>query len=368
MPFYPPKQKERFLPFLRFVATQTGPPSTRDQKTTEQDIANTLRSFSKSDWVQIRSLIPLIYHKVKQTELSQTLPPVILEQLKKYMLLQLGRDMLYRYGLAGIFTLFKEANVPVILLKGAAFAGTLYSVKTPRPGVDLDLLVREADFDKAGILMEQIMEPVLLDDARVATHQTLFERVFIPKKGLGPTVEIHRGLTNPSIFTIAEEPLWQASRKHPIHNSKLVRILSPEDTLLHLAVHAFRDLDFCTHNIIDAHEVWCQWHPDPEKLLQRAGQWGAKKVLYYLLVNCKTIVGSLVNDEFLDKLTPGTIVGKINTTLLSQEQAEGRLLQLISQLTFPDYLSCGLKFQIGYARTRFADWLIARKSRHNDSK
>lgn len=140
--------------------------------------------------------------------------------------------------------------------------------------------MNEDEFGTTCDLLNKTMKPVLQDPSRVATHETLFERVFVPNVGNGPTVEIHRGLTNPCIFSIDNQELWKTSRRHPSYNSELVRILSPENTLLHLAVHAFRDLNFCTHNLLDAHEIWCQWYPDQVKLLEQAARWGAKKVMF----------------------------------------------------------------------------------------
>ena len=146
-----------------------------------------------------------------------------------------------------------------------------------------------------------------------------------------------------------------------------MRILSPEDTLLHLAVHAFRDLDFCTHNILDAHEVWHQWQPDPELLVEHAGRWGAKKVLFYLLFNCRAIMDTPVPDALLDTLKPSQTANGLNAMILDSSTVQAaenlsikyRFIQLISQTTFPDILSRGVRFQAYYAGLRFKDLLTA---------
>jgi len=333
------KKKGNYLRLLHFSRITSFPPenafSENYKKTTTESLNLSLETLNPS----LRPLLPLIYYNGGQA------------------------------GLRNSLTHTKE-KIPVILLKGAAFAGTIYPSNAPRVGVDIDILVTEEKFEAACEHLCKSMNPLLLSSERVATHDSLFERVFTPQDDHGPTVEIHRGLTNPSIFNINEQSLWAASKKHPAYNSELIRILSPEDTLLHLAVHAFRDLDFCTHNILDAHEIWCQWKPDPKILGLNAKHWGAKKVLYYLLANCKTIMGTPVPDTLLQSLQPTSLVNRLNKKILQSRIVEReknnswryRLIQLLSQITFPDRVIRGIKFQTDYARTRLADWLIARKN------
>ena len=319
-----------------------------------------------------RAFLPLIYAATGRYSLRAQLPPAILQFLREQSLRLIAAEMGHRQWLLTHLDRFTERGIPVILLKGAAFAGTLYADNAPRLGVDLDLLVRKEDFDLACEVLGETMYPVVLAEDRAATHALLFERVFLAKGGLGPTVELHRQLTNPYIFTIDQSSLWAASRRHPRFNSELVRILSPEDSLLHLAVHAGRDLDFSTHNLLDAHEIWCQWQPDPEQLGQRAAAWGGRTVLWFLLTKGREIMATPVPERFLDSLRPGRIREVLNRRILSGLAAKGerrpaapafRCRQLLSQLTLPDHPGCGLRFQLFYARTRLEDWLLSRRER-----
>ena len=213
------------------------------------------------------------------------------------------------------------------------------------------------------------MDAVRPDHTRMATHATLFERVFSARNTGGPIVEIHRGLTNPYLFKIKEIDLWNESTKHPAFESDYVRILSPEDTLLHLAVHAFRDLDFCAHNLLDAHEIWCQWNPQPDLLFVRAKQWKAKKVLYYLLFNCKAIMQTPIQETLLEKLKPSSYNDNINRRLLISilstttlnNTITFRARQLVSQITFVDRFWYGLQHQIVYGATRLIDFMLSSK-------
>lgn len=336
--------------------------SERNKKTVTRVLNSNKCYFSP----KVNTILPLIYRNIiGQSGIGSQLRPNVLKKLKDNTLQMIAVDMINRQWLINTLELFRKKNIPVILLKGVAFAGNLYPENAPRLGVDIDLLVKNDDFETACNILCKTMNPVLLDSTRIATHESLFERVFLPKKGVQPTVEVHRGLTNPSIFNIDQDSLWGASSRHPAFDSELVRILSPEDTLLHLAVHAFRDLDFCTHNLLDAHEIWCQWHPDESRLAERAKQWGAEKVLFYLLVNCKVIMETPVPDKLLENLKPNFISNSINIKILQSTALNNpldkpfyyRFTQLISQISFPDHIWRGLKFQLSYARTRIDDWV-----------
>ena len=367
------KKRDDYFRLLNFAKITESLQEDQRPKAGTNEVLGTLNSFSESVDPALRPILPLIYRSTSQSGLRDQLHPKIQNLLRNITLRLIAEEMANQQWLIKHLELFQKANIPVILLKGLAFAGNLYPENAPRLGVDLDLLVNEDDFEPACTLLCKTMNPVLLSNKRVATHDTLFERVFLPKEGTRPIVELHRGLTNPSIFHIDHQNLWTASTKHPTYNSELVRILSPEDTLLHLAVHAFRDLNFCTHNILDAHEVWCQWHPDQEILLERATQWGARKVLFYLLVNCQAIMETPVPDTVLNRLQPANVINWINKRILqsttlheaARTSLRYRLIQLTSQFSFPDHPLGGLKFQLTYARTRLNGWFINhRRQRH----
>ncbi|EKD33631.1 MAG: hypothetical protein ACD_75C02638G0003 [uncultured bacterium] len=374
-PYLQPKTKKSYLLLLNFAKITERLNEDYFLRKDTHAVLEALNLFSKSIDPALRPILPLIYRNTDLSGLRDQLHPNVQKLLRDHTLRLITEEMANRQWLIKHLEIFQQANIPVILLKGLAFAGSLYPVNAPRLGVDLDLLVSQDNFEPACTLLGKTMVPLLLSTKRVATHDTLFERVFSPREGTRPIVELHRGLTNPSIFNIDQQTLWAASRKHPAYNSESVRILSPEDTLLHLAVHAFRDLNFCTHNILDAHEVWCQWQPDQEKLLERATQWGARKVLFCLLTNCRAILETPVPGTVLNRLQPANVTNWINKKILqsttlydaAHTSLRYRLMQLTSQLTLPDHPLRGLKFQLTYARTRLNDWFIHRRRQHQTS-
>ena len=330
-----------------------------EEKSRLTQILNTLSTYKNS----IRPLVPLLNQNTRRLNLFNDLTEESKDILKKGSTRIAASEMLTKQWLSKILDCLNQNNISVILLKSEAFSGSLYSADAPRPGSDIDILVTEENFEKACRLLSKYMAPLLIDQARIATHNTLFERIFRPKQGTGPTIEIHKGLTNPLIFNINETALWQQSVKHPSYDNERVRILSPEHTLLHLAVHAFRDLDFCSHNLIDAHEVVSQWQPEENTLIYQAKKWGAKHVLYCLLKNCQAVLDTPIPNRLLSELHPCKRIDKLNKKILlsitKQDSIEKnkrfRLQQLLCQFSFPDKISNSLRFQLNYSKTRIKD-------------
>lgn len=358
--FYSPGISPAYLRLLKFARISKG--SCPDQTDEEPGIAlETINSLHHEN-VNARPLLPLIYRGAVKTGLFEKLNTKTQLILKHSALNIVAAEMSNQHWLKVIIDLFEANDMSIILLKGAAFANNLYPPDAPRQGADLDILVKSSDFDKACELLGETMNPAVMAADRLATHEFLFERAFTSEQHLAPVVEIHRGLTNPHIFHIEEKTLWVASRKHPEYDSELVRILSPEDTLLHLATHAFRDLNFCTHNLLDTHEVICQQDVDIDVLVQSATNWGATKVLYCLLSNARLLMGTPVEKALLKTLEPNRLVNGLNKKILQLSSPQDfskslkyRLIQLASQFTFPDRATGSLRFQAQYARTRVKD-------------
>ncbi|RLC84549.1 MAG: hypothetical protein DRI37_08945 [Chloroflexi bacterium] len=138
----------------------------------------------------------------------------------------------------------EKAAIPVVLLKGAALAYTLYSDPACRPMGDFDLLVREEDLFRAATVLEG--EGFTPD--REAYGDPLQFAVVGSKQlplrcGAAPVpvlVELHTDLIGLSWFRrcahIELSEVWERTRPVEI-KGRAARLLSLEDTLLHLSLH-----------------------------------------------------------------------------------------------------------------------------------
>lgn len=241
-------------------------------------LINSLPVYSHIHW----RILPLILDALKrQGEVAQV-DPQIHALLQKKTLQGSIHEMLKTKQLNTLLTVLSAHHIPVILLKGTAFAKWLYTEEAPRLSSDLDILVRACDWDKAVTLLSRTMsrtaKPVegVFDD--------LYEISFKPKEEqLGVEVDLHQHLTHPTLFDVDLEGIWSRSVPHPAYGSDLTRMMSVPDALLHQALHSFKDAEYKTYNLIDTAYLLKHESVDLDALFLSAQQQGVDVALYGLL-------------------------------------------------------------------------------------
>jgi hypothetical protein len=139
-------------------------------------------------------------------------------------------------------TALRAEGIPVIVLKGAALAETLYPDPALRVMEDIDILVREKDLERADELIrgfgyEAAKAPY--EEQTVRERHRHYPRLE-SRSGLTP-FEVHRHLVTPGNhihFDISE--CWESARPVEIAGVE-TSILCPEEMLLHLCVGFFLD-------------------------------------------------------------------------------------------------------------------------------
>ena len=120
------------LALLRFLAAPT---PERWRLAQPFVLANAARHGSRYD-----SLWPLLFATLKAQALQEACPPELLALLEARRQEALGRALLKNQFLSELGAALPSLQASVLLLKGAAFDGTLYGPAEPRLGHDLDLL------------------------------------------------------------------------------------------------------------------------------------------------------------------------------------------------------------------------------------
>lgn len=151
------------------------------------------------------------------------------------------------------------AGIPAMPVKGLVIADRLYGDLASRPCADLDVLVRPGDYAAAGSVLYELgfrqrAEP---------RYKALVHEFHGPAwdRGAGPDhvrLELHWALWADSERRMGTDGMWERSVAttllgHPI------RTLSPEDTLLHLAIHRTRSA------------LRLRWVADVAELVRTAG-------------------------------------------------------------------------------------------------
>jgi hypothetical protein len=324
----------------------------------------------------IDGLLPLVLHGVSRAGLRGRLSENCRRRLEAGRLQQIAMVDRHRTWVTQLESRLIKEDLQIVLLKGAAFTGTVYSEDLPRGASDIDFLVKKGDFEKVcHLLAEEATRPAELAKRKVSFRMD-YERGFLFGDTVPFVVEVHRGLTNPIIFSIDELALWKNSRPHPGFASERVRVLSPEDNILHLAVHGYRHLDVMNHNLVDAHELICGQDPDWPVILHNAEGWRARGALYMLLKSARDILHTPVPAEVLKSLQPGQVADSAADAVyrykrkygLHYGQAGYRVVQLLGQLCVPDSFPRVMAFQGYYGAIRLLDFVdvVRRRYRGDD--
>jgi hypothetical protein len=319
--------------------------------------------FSLSELALMRSpkwwrISPRVYYELVTSGVFYDLCSVQREELHKQAERSAAMALWLRKWRAIAVNLLRAKGIPVILLKGAAFDGTLYVSKGPRLGSDIDLLVRARDFAQARAVMAGEMQPKVGGGG--GNRDGMFAYAFVSKGIPGPEVDLHRDLTHSELFCVDSEMLWSRSQPHAAFADPEVRWLATEDNLVHLAVHAARELNFCTHHLLDAHELICQRGLDVEKLALACGEGGVRLALYGLLRACADVLDTPLSPNVLTRFFPGraraslfwSVANSERYTLSGRVRLVHRVRQIVSHWLFSRSFRDGLRFQLGYVKAR----------------
>jgi hypothetical protein len=192
------------------------------------------------------------------------------------------RDARNRAVLEEALAALASAGITPIALKGPVLADRLHAEPALRASTDLDLLVREADLDRAAEALGAV--GFGRGDAEVDAYQRRRHHHLHLHRPPGPDVELHfRAHSAFGVFPEAEPwaraLTWRTGRGTP------VVVLAAEDELVYLAVHAAGHLFQRAGWLLD---VWLllERHPalDWAAVADRARAYGCRRPLAYALL------------------------------------------------------------------------------------
>ncbi len=146
----------------------------------------------------------------------------------------------------------QSAGIPYAVLKGPHLYEAYYRDGCPRPSGDLDVLVRRRDLTRAcARLREAGYTPAGGAWTRFVMRRIHFHQVLEPAdKGL-PKLELHDSLVDrANLYRIPDEEVLARAVAGP-SATVTFPVLSPEDTLLYLALHAAKHGAFNAQGLRD---------------------------------------------------------------------------------------------------------------------
>jgi len=294
-----------------------------------------LQQFSTKDWNKIveiavkHNTAPLLYYRIEMSEFAEYVPTEIMQKLQRIYFEQLCRNMKIYHEISKLLNRM-DGKIPVIVLKGAALAITVYPNIALRPMSDIDILVKKEDLKKT--------EQILLELGYSSVFKDNFEFNDEKQHHLPPymkddiVIEVHWSIERPyGPVEIRNNKIWENAFHAEIYKSKGL-ILSPEDLLFHLCLHASYHHRFKIGliRICDIAETvgFYQEEIDWEYITKTAEEFGTKNSIYLTLYLTKHMLKAKIPDKVLDKLRPESINQKLIN--LAEERIWGRRLQNFS--------------------------------------
>lgn len=201
-------------------------------------------------------------------------------------------------NLARIRAAFAAADLPPVLLKGAALAETVYGGPAERTMSDLDLWVRAEDMSTAFAQMRTAGFRAVGQEERPPALQMLSKgeiRFYRPQWPQG-LVELHLspfpGWWLQRTAAVNDEALW--ARLEPLPDAPHSRQLAAEDMIIHVAVHTAVNHQFglaAVRSLLDITLTAQTRAVDWTAVAQRARAWRVATAVWQTLDLLVTLVG-----------------------------------------------------------------------------
>lgn len=259
-------------------------------------------------------LAPLLYDRLRPFKKDIRLPVDIERRLMEVYLNSAARNMRLYSELSRVLKTLKDAGIPVIPVKGAYLAEAVYGNTALRPMRDVDLLVRQEDFRKT---IELLTSKGYRAEGKAATEDVLSAQQHYPpltgKNGL--SIEVHWTLTQPDLKDhIETKGIWHRVRPGIVAGAE-VSVLSPEDLIVHLCVHAalHHSLAGQLRSLFDISRTIRFYADDIDWPLMGdlARLWGAERSVYLVLVLTGRYAGISVPEDFMADIRPENNISEI---------------------------------------------------------
>lgn len=234
-----------------------------------------LASFAPEDWSLLlqaahqEGVGPLLYWRLSKSGKLTSLPEEVRNSLRAIYARTWAQNQKLFEELRNIARLFHEQDIPLVVLKGACFALTIYPEIGLRPMGDLDVLVPAARLAEAVEITKSLGYAEAVPEASPGLHDLLSHHACLQKTGPAPVVlEIHNSLVADRTFAYAVPVDWFWEQTEPLDCAakdgfENLLVLTPTAQLLYAASHAMLQ-----HG---GHLAPLRWFYDLDQLIRISG-------------------------------------------------------------------------------------------------
>jgi len=257
---------------------------------------------------------PLLYKHLSNPQWRNTVPAHVHQTLKDAYRKSAFKNLIIQGQIKQIANQAAANQIPLIFLKGAALAGSLYPDIALRPMGDIDFLCREEDIPKVDEMLLDLGYSQNFDRLRSSIHTLISNEddkhltPYMRKNGV--PLEVHKRLFGKNFCEqMNMKPVWIEALKTKNVANGLQR-LNHEWMLLHLCMHLHQHLKNGTFTLywisdivayVSRYSNQLNW----EKLWQLAGGFAAQEKMRDVLTLINTHCGITVPEFVLHDAAPG---------------------------------------------------------------
>jgi len=261
-----------------------------------------------TDWALRFKVGALFYRETKSRNFPTELIPVdVRNRLREaYRNLATLNTSLF-FDASKVLKSLADNQLPVIALKGLSLAKNIYGDIALRPMSDMDLLVKEDDLVRAGRILLTLGYKQYFP-AWESILKTFHHLPAFTNKS-GAIIELHWNIVAPDgLITVDLDGLWERACFIKLDNVE-VRVLSLEDLLLHLCIHACLHLQTGLAGLISLCDMAGLIKTSADKIdwqivIERATRWGGQKCVYLMLLLVRELLGAAPPDTIMSEIKP----------------------------------------------------------------
>jgi hypothetical protein len=289
-----------------------------------------------AEWLIRCGLAPFAYAQCRDAF------PELAVRLEKAFHTSAARNALLFYGVFQVLGRFREAGIPVVVLKGAALAERAYGSFALRTMSDVDLWLRDEGIERATAIMQKLGCRERVKGSRPPALQALAggERQFFGKWGL---IELHWSpfpgwwlrwaavVDDDAVWARAEPLVMEGLTPSSTQNPELVRRLAAEDMVIQVSVHLAVHHRFSVGTVRGLMDIALTARTRPvdwSVVVERAEQWRVKVAVWTALNLAKQLIGLPSAYRALERLRPSPVRRVLLQRLVSPESVlEGKDLR-----------------------------------------
>ena len=209
-----------------------------------------------------------------------------------------------RFEVNRLLRALRGSDIPLLLMKGAAY---LHAALPPAAGRfvgDVDLMVPRERIEE--------IEQLLISRGWLASELDAYDQRYYrdwtheippmqhPERDT--PVDIHHTIA-PLTSRVHPDAAAILAASRPLADARL-RVMAPADMVLHSAVHLFNDeVSMPLRDLFDLHDLLCHFGQEPgfwDRLRERAQLHGLQRVLYHLLRHTRDLLNTPIPGSILE--------------------------------------------------------------------